>query len=298
MAGGIISGLDGRLGWPGWRWLLLIEGVVTVGFGFILYFVLVDYPLTTKRFFREEEKQLAYIRILADRQTSVKRNELRLTPLQSVVAVVADPRSYAFLVLYILDSTSTSISYFVPATLKAMGYTSVTAQWMTVPIWISGALIMLILSWNSDRTGDRRWHTTGCMILCLVCSIVCLTVKEPNPRYVMLCFYIGGLYTAVAQILNWASEEMSFPDQKRSVALAFVNSFGNLSIIWGSRLWIPAEAPGYKTGFMTVAIMTGIAALLAAAMPIMFSYLPTEPRTKAERELLRAAEEAEPELSS
>jgi MFS family permease len=34
MAGAIISRLDGARGIPGWRWLLLIEGVVTVFCGF------------------------------------------------------------------------------------------------------------------------------------------------------------------------------------------------------------------------------------------------------------------------
>jgi hypothetical protein len=34
MAGAIISSLDGARGIAGWRWLLLVEGVVTVFCGF------------------------------------------------------------------------------------------------------------------------------------------------------------------------------------------------------------------------------------------------------------------------
>ncbi|KAH7024769.1 major facilitator superfamily domain-containing protein [Microdochium trichocladiopsis] len=286
MAGSVISGLDGKMGWSGWRWLFLIEGVATVFFAIVFVFVLIDYPTNTTKFFSKEECQLAYVRILSDRQTSVQQNAARLTAWQSVWAVLADPRSYAFLTLYILNSTATSISYFVPVTLKTMGYTSVTAQWMTVPIWISGAVIMVILSTSSDHFRERRWHTVGCMLLAFVCSIVCLTTTAAAARYAMLCFYIGALYTGIAQILNWTSEAMALPDQKRSVALAFVNSWGNLSIIWGSRLWPSGESPGYKTGFTAVAVFTGFAAVLASVMPYLFSLLPKEPRTKAERDLI------------
>ena len=150
---------------------------------------------------------------------------------------------------------------------------------------------MVIISYSSDKLRERRWHTVGCMVLSFICSIVCLTVTKSTPRYAMLCFYIGGLYTAVVSILNWAAEEMAFPDQKRSVVLAFVNSWGNLSIIWGSRLWPSKQNPQYRTGFTTVAAMTAGGAILAGVMPILFSYLPKEPATKAERKL-GAGEEA------
>lgn len=311
MAGAIISGLDGRLGMPGWqvlrsvigavltlsrRWLFLIEGILTVAFAGIFLFVLIDYPNNTRRFFSAEERQLAYVRILHDRQTSVVQHKKKLTSLQSVWAVLADPRSWAFLVLYIMNSTSTSISYFVPVTLRTMGYTAVTAQWMTVPIWISGAIIMVILSTSSDYFRDRRWHTAVALGIAFICSCVCLTTTAGIIRYAMLCFYIGGLYTAIAQILNWTSEEMALPDQKRSVALAFINSWGNLSIIWGSRLWPSAQSPGYRLGFSTVAAMTGVGTIMAIVMPFGFRMLPKTPMTRAERELMAedGAEETPP----
>ncbi|CAH0055607.1 unnamed protein product [Clonostachys solani] len=288
MAGAIISSLEGKLGWEGWRWLFLIEGVVTVFFGFIFYFILIEYPINTTKFFTKEECDLAYNRNLHDRQISVEHSKLRMTPWQSVKAVLADPRSWGFLCLYIIDSTCTSISYFIPVTLKAMGYTSITAQWMTVPIWVSGAVIMVIVCTSSDYLRNRNWHIFGCLTVGLICSIVCVTTTDPKPRYAMLCFYIGGIYAAVALILNWTSEEMALPDQKRSVALAFVNSWGNLSIIWGSRLWKTAENPVYNTGFTTTACLAALGAILAAALPFAFKYLPKEPMTKAERELLAA----------
>ncbi|KAL8376090.1 hypothetical protein RB595_007282 [Gaeumannomyces hyphopodioides] len=297
MAGGIIAGMDGKNGWPGWRWLFLVEGVATVFFAFVFIFVLPDYPLGTRRF-TPAERRLAHVRMLVDRRASTKTGEARLTALESVLAVAADPRTYAFLVIYILNTTAMTISYFIPATLRTMGYTQVTAQWMTVPIWVSASVAMLTISYFSDRTGDRRWCVAGCMAAAAACCGVCLGTDAGAARYAMLCLLAGALWTATPQILTWASELLALPDQKRSVALALINSFGTLSVLWGSRLWPSAESPAHRTGFSAVAAMSAAGALTAALMPLAFARLSTAPRTAAEARVLGLDGAPPPEVLS
>ncbi|KLU85292.1 hypothetical protein MAPG_04320 [Magnaporthiopsis poae ATCC 64411] len=43
MAGGI-AGLDGKNGWPGWRWPFLVEGAATVFVAFVFIIILPDVP--------------------------------------------------------------------------------------------------------------------------------------------------------------------------------------------------------------------------------------------------------------
>ncbi|KAF1999816.1 hypothetical protein P154DRAFT_620745 [Amniculicola lignicola CBS 123094] len=77
-----------------------------------------------------------------------------------------------------------------------------------------------------DICGRMRFPTAVCSPYNMVSA---------TPRYVMLCFYVAGIYSGIPLILGWTAEEMASPNQKRSVALAFVSSFGTLAIIWGSR---------------------------------------------------------------
>ena len=65
IAAGITNGLDGARGMRAWRWLFIIEGVITIFFAFCAYFMLPDFPRTTK-WLTQEEKQLAIWRLEED----------------------------------------------------------------------------------------------------------------------------------------------------------------------------------------------------------------------------------------
>lgn len=255
-----------------------------------LKFVLLDFPENTKRF-SIEERQLAVVRMIHDRKTTATRHGMRLTHWQAVKAALSDARTYIFMVLFVMDLGSCTISYFIPTIVKSMGYTSVMAQYMTIPIWMVGAVFLIVLSYTADRTRDRRWHVAGCFTLSFVCTIVCIAVSNSKVLYAMLCFYIAGLYTALPLILNWTSEVISLPAEKRAVVVALVNSVGNLSAVYGSRLWPASDGPAFVKGFATVGAFTGFGALLAAGIPVLLHYLPKEGRTKAEREILEREQE-------
>jgi MFS family permease len=134
LSGAIISGLEGRRGMAGWRWLFLLEGVITVGFAAMCKFILPDYPATTRRL-TPEERQIAVVRILHDKQANASYATKKLKPLQAFFAALVDLRTYFFMALYLLDNGCATISYFIPTVLKDMGYAGTLAQWMTVPIW-------------------------------------------------------------------------------------------------------------------------------------------------------------------
>ncbi|KLO87671.1 Uncharacterized protein Y057_13711 [Fusarium fujikuroi] len=158
LAGGITSGLHDAHGISGWRWLFIVEGVATVGVGIIACFVLLDYPHNSKRL-SQQERQLAQIRIVADGLASTSSLSGRLTHWQAFVAAISDPRTYIFIVLFMLDVGAGTISYFIPTITKTLGYSSVKAQYMTNPIvrYVMICLVAsgiwsalpLILSWAS-----------------------------------------------------------------------------------------------------------------------------------------------------
>jgi len=284
IAGAITGHLDGAHGIPGWKWLFIIEGVATVGVSIIAYFVLLDFPATSKKF-SLRERQLATIRILYDGiDSGTANNADRLTHWQAFKAAVCDPRTWMFLVLFMLDVGSGTISYFIPTITKTLGYSGATAQYMTVPIYVVASVILNIVSWSSDRTQDRRWHITASLGLGFICAVICAAVQQPTVRYVFVCFLAAGIWSALPLILSWTSAIISLPAEKRAIVLALVNAFGNFSSVYGSRIWPTTDAPHYHIGFGTTAGFLGAGMLLAAVMPLLHRLVPVR-GTRAEREL-------------
>ncbi|KAJ9636590.1 hypothetical protein H2204_005190 [Knufia peltigerae] len=283
ISGAVISGLEGARGMEGWRWLFLIEGVGTTFTGLVAGFVLLDYPENSKRL-TAEQRELGVVRLIHDRNTTTRAVSTKLSPLQAVRAALFDLRTYVFAILYMFDNGAATINYFVPTLLKSMGYSGVAVQWMTVPVWAVATVFLLVVPQVADRTGDRRWTLTAGFTLSFVSAIICFQVHVDVVRYVFLAFFISGLYFTLPLILTWASEVISLPAEKRAVAIAFASAVGNLSAVYGSRLWPSADAPQYSKGFTATACFTGVAAVLAGVAPILFRYLPSWP-SQAELEV-------------
>lgn len=148
----------------------------------------------------------------------------------------------------------------------------------------TGVVVIIIFAFISDRVGNRHWFVVGALTTSLISAIVCNFVRVDVVRYVFLCFYIAGLYTTYPLVLNWASETMSKPAEKRAVVIAFVNAGGSLSSAYGGYIWPSSDAPDYKTGFTTVSCFIGIGLLIAIVLPFLAKFVPQN-STKAEREL-------------
>ncbi|KAK2055338.1 major facilitator superfamily transporter [Colletotrichum caudatum] len=268
LAGAITANLHDAHGIAGWRWLFIVEGVATVGVALVAFF-----------------RRLASVRIIADGIASGGQSRKRLSHWNAFVAAVADPRTYAFVLLFMLDVGAGTISYFIPTITLTLGYGTVAAQYMTVPVYAVAAVCLNVVAWSSDRHAERRWHVAAPLALGFACSVVCAAVQAAVVRYVMICFVAAGIWSALPLVLSWASGVVSLPPEKRAIVLAMVNAFGNFSSVYGSRIWPSRDAPAYRVGFGVTAAFLGAGMVIAVLMPAFVRWVDWK-GTKAEREVL------------
>ena len=81
--------MDGIAGYGGWRWIFIIEGIVTVAFGFITKFWVVDWPETAS-FLNEDERALLIARLSSDTGDAVMN---RLDK-RAAKRIFSDPKIY------------------------------------------------------------------------------------------------------------------------------------------------------------------------------------------------------------
>jgi hypothetical protein len=68
--------MDGIGGKPGWAWIFILEGLVTVVAGAASFFIIQDFPDTAK-FLTEEERTFVIRRLQEDDQHSAAGENLR-----------------------------------------------------------------------------------------------------------------------------------------------------------------------------------------------------------------------------
>ena len=102
IAGAIESGLDGRYGIAGWRWLFIVEGSMTAGWSVIASFILLDFPATTAKF-SERERELAMQRILAEGLSVRSEDNSGIGHLKALKLALSNWRTWVFTVGYMVS---------------------------------------------------------------------------------------------------------------------------------------------------------------------------------------------------
>lgn len=119
---------NGTSGLSAWRWLFILEGLPSVISGFVVFFLLPDYP-ETSQWLSSTEKQLAAERLRLEGSHGHSED----VTWADAKATLTDWRLYAHYAVYFGISTPfSSLSLFTPTITAGLGYSGLRAQLMTV----------------------------------------------------------------------------------------------------------------------------------------------------------------------
>ena len=147
------------------------------------------------------------------------------------------------------------ISLFLPSIIKELGYKSTTAQLLTVPIYITAAILAVIVGWFSDRAAKRgasRWpYVFVPMCAILVGFIIAISGSAvggvPGVVYAGVFIATCGIYPAFPGNVTWISNNLA-GSYKRAAGMAFQIGLGNLGGAMASNFYRSADAPKYLLG--------------------------------------------------
>ena len=129
----ILGNLEGDLGFAGWRWLFIIEGVIAIAFAMVAAFILPNYPHTTTWLTKEEQAFAAW-RLLDDINEVDAYKDASVW--DGVKLAVKDYRLYIFVLMQHISLLSQSFQYFFPSILGTLGYGRIVTLWLTAPCWV------------------------------------------------------------------------------------------------------------------------------------------------------------------
>ncbi|CAG8319764.1 unnamed protein product [Penicillium salamii] len=261
IAAGIVDGLEGAQGIRGWRWLFIIEGVITIGFAILSIFILPDFPATTKRL-SDRERQIAVARLARENVTASSEGTEKLSNWGACKVACQDYRTWAFVVGYMVIVGSSTLTYFYPTLVGGLfGHASTKRiNLLTVPIYGVAFVATGITSYYGDKVPSwRGLIIASWLAFSLICSILVCTIYNFTARYVLLVLIAAGLWSTNGGTLAYASSAFAgMHPQARGVSLAMVNALGNLAQIYGSYLFPEDDSPKYIMGFSVISAMLAV----------------------------------------
>lgn len=226
IAGSITEGLDGSHGLAGWRWLFIVEGAATAGWSIVASFILMDFPANTKRL-SEAERELAIRRLMADpSRFDGGEDRPKLSHFQALKVALTDWKVWLFVVGYMAVVGSSTLSYFYPTLVAGLGYSTVNAQYMTIPIYVCAFVVTIVVVFYMDIYPRWRGLVLGCaMGVACLCSIITCAVYDFKARYALLVIMASGLWASNGLSLAYASSTFTaMTPEVRGISLAFVNA--------------------------------------------------------------------------
>ncbi|KAB8227124.1 putative MFS nicotinic acid transporter Tna1 [Aspergillus alliaceus] len=244
-----IAKMDGVGGYAGWRWIFILEGLLTVVVACFAPFAIHDFPETAKFLTDEERKYVIHmLRTQSTGGAAAESSEFRM---QYVIDALLDWQIYVSLFVYWgITCPLYGISFFLPSIIKDLGYTSSTAQLLTVPIYITAAVVAVVAAWLSDRRKQRSPFILFFMGLIAIGFIIVLASTGrgvPGVVYFGVFVSVVGIYPAFPGNITWLSANLA-GDYKRASGMAIQIGLGNLAGAMASNFYRAQDAPNYILG--------------------------------------------------
>lgn len=258
------------LGAYGWQQMLIIEGMLPFVWLPVWWFCIRDHPREAKWISAEELNQL---------ETTLKREASELEPAQNVswFARLTNPTIFVMIALYFFHNCAAygCMTFFTNG-LKGKGFSALQYGVLFAIPYAVTAVVMVINSWHSDKTGERRGHVAAVYTMSGISLILSVLLSGHFWfSYAFLCLAIPGPFAAMAPF--WAIPSETLPRSVIGIVMGLVNAFGNLGGFAGPYIvgWLLKEYHSTAIAFNALGIGMLICAGLAFLLPKTKPYVST-----------------------
>lgn len=226
---GAILELHGIGGLEGWQWLFFLEGIPAVIMGLVVIFVLPDRPRNA-RWLSSAEK--AWIQARLDEETLQSRGMAHFRLSEAFMS----GRIWLLCFIYFLLTVGIyGYEMWLPSIIKEFSGLSYSIVGLINAIpYLIAVVVMLLIGYHSDKTGERRWHVAVAAFSAAVGFGFSAWLHNPYFAMVALMVALVGLKSSMGPF--WALSTTFLSGTAAAGGIALINSVGNLGGFVGPTL--------------------------------------------------------------
>ncbi|KAL1866977.1 hypothetical protein VTK73DRAFT_4446 [Phialemonium thermophilum] len=257
LAAGILN-LRGHHGYAGWRWLFLLEGLITFVVGLLAFGLMPASPTQTKNWFRgkkgwftEREETIMINRVIRDDPSKGDmHNRQPITP----KLLWESLKDYDLWPIYIIGFTfqipMTPPSQYLTLTLRGIGFNTFHTNLLVIPSTVLHMATMMALTYGAEIVGELTFVSMIGQLWSLPFIVYIYThdITKINPwaAWGILTVLLGYPLPHAIQV-GWNSRN-SNSVRLRTVSAAVYNMMCQAGGITSSNIYRADDAPRYRRG--------------------------------------------------
>ncbi|KAI1145985.1 major facilitator superfamily transporter [Nemania diffusa] len=261
---GLLS-LRGVLGYAGWRWLFLVEGLATFLVGLASFFLMPQSPAKTKSwwnpkgYFTEREVKIIVNSVIRDDPGKAGMYNRQGLTVGQIWKCAKDYDMWPLYALGLLFGIPKyPVGQYLTLSFRGLGFNVIQTNLLTIPNIVASSITMLLITAVSELVQNRSLVAMA-EDLWLLPNFAAL-IALPSPIAPWSYFAIATVllsfpYTHPIQVA-WTSRN-SGSVQQRTVSAAIYNIWVQVSAIIGANVYQPGDAPRYfkaNTGLLVICI--------------------------------------------
>ena len=257
---GLLLQMDGMLGFKGWQWLFIVEGLPAVLVGFVVLRVLTDRPEAATWLSPSQTASL----------NAMLAAEQRERPQSSFLGAMLDGRVWILaLVQFGFTLGSYGVGIFVPQIIKGFGLSNLASSFATAIPYLFASIAMLLWSAHVDRTGKKIGNLA---VACLVGTLGLLaSVLTGNLLLALAALTVALIGITSARAVFWPIPTRFLSGVGAAAGLAFINSIGTSGGFAGPYLMgaLRDLTGSFEVGLLVMAGFLVAAAVLALSLKLV-----------------------------
>ncbi|WWD19461.1 hypothetical protein CI109_103921 [Kwoniella shandongensis] len=247
-----MRGVGGR---AGWRYMFLIEGLLTLVVGIASFFLMPSSASATKAWYRpkgyftDDQVKILVNRALRDDPTKSSMHNRQALPIKTIFRCLGDYDMYPlFFIGLVFGIGAYPVSNYFQISMKQLGFNTVQSNLLSIPNTVWSIINLLIITIASELVNNRTFVCMAENLWMLPNYIALLALPDskvtPWTYFGIATVLLAFPYVHAIQVA-WTSRN-SGSVENRTVSASVYNMMVQTSAIIGANVYQASDSPRYR----------------------------------------------------